>query len=46
MTVWADRCPRFLGLSEYPGDHFYLDEHAVSVAADLVRHLRRLVPDR
>lgn len=46
MTVWAARCPDFLGLSEYPGDHFYLEEEGVSVAADLVRHLRRLLPGR
>lgn len=42
MRVWAGRTDRFLGLCEFPGGHFYLDEHAVAVAADLIRHLRRL----
>ena len=43
MATWATRSPDFLGVSEYPGGHFYLDEHAVGVAADLDRHLRRLL---
>jgi surfactin synthase thioesterase subunit len=41
MAAWAHRTDAFLGVSEYPGGHFYLDEHAVAVAADLDRHLRR-----
>src|SRR5829696_3197835 len=41
MATWATRSPAFLGVSEYPGGHSYLDEHAVAVAADLDRHLRR-----
>jgi surfactin synthase thioesterase subunit len=46
MAAWATRSPTFLGVSEYPGGHFYLDEHAVAVAADLDRHLRRLLAAR
>lgn len=42
MRVWSDRTERFLGLCEFPGGHFYLDEHDVAVAADLVRHVRKL----
>jgi surfactin synthase thioesterase subunit len=42
MTAWAEgRSRHFLGVSSYPGGHFYLDEHAISVAADLTRHLHR-----
>ncbi|GAB3654581.1 alpha/beta fold hydrolase [Actinocorallia lasiicapitis] len=41
MAAWTTRSRRFLGVSEYPGDHFYLDDHAVPVATDLTRHLHR-----
>jgi surfactin synthase thioesterase subunit len=44
MAVWADRASTFLGAAEYPGGHFYLDTHALDVATDLSRHLRRLLP--
>ncbi|HWH01663.1 MAG TPA: alpha/beta fold hydrolase [Pilimelia sp.] len=43
MPSWADRTTRYLGNSEFPGGHFYIDEHAQAVTADLTRHLRRLV---
>jgi hypothetical protein len=33
--------PTFLGVSEYPGGHFYLDDHAVAVAGDVTRQLRK-----
>lgn len=46
MAQWATRSPTFLGVSEFPGNHFYLDEHAVVVAADMVRHLRRQLNGR
>lgn len=41
LAAWASRSPAFLGVSEFPGGHFYLDQHAVAVVADLDRHLRR-----
>ena len=41
MALWATRTPAFLGVREFSGDHFYLDEHSVAVAGDLARHLRR-----
>ncbi len=41
MERWSGLTPSFLGVSEYPGGHFYLDEHAVGIAGDLTRHLRR-----
>lgn len=46
MAVWATRSPAFLGVREFPGDHFYLDEHAVAVAGDLTRHLQRQLSGR
>jgi surfactin synthase thioesterase subunit len=42
MASWSDRTPTFLGVSEFPGGHFYFDEHAMGVGTDLARHLRRL----
>ncbi len=43
MASWRSRAARYLGNSEFPGDHFYIDtpEHAVAVTADLTRHLQR-----
>ncbi|MFJ1748163.1 thioesterase II family protein [Streptomyces sp. NPDC088116] len=41
MATWAGLSEKFLGLGEFPGSHFYLFEHALSVATDLGRHLRR-----
>ncbi|BAJ28536.1 MULTISPECIES: thioesterase domain-containing protein [Kitasatospora] len=43
MASWDSRTPRYLGNSEFTGDHFYIDdrEHALAVTGDLVRHLRR-----
>ncbi|MER7165667.1 alpha/beta fold hydrolase [Micromonospora sp. NPDC000207] len=42
MDSWRDRTPRYLGNSEYPGGHFYIDSHALAVTSDVVRHLYRL----
>lgn len=41
MGTWSGLSDDFLGLSEFPGTHFYLYEHALPLAADLGRHLRR-----
>lgn len=43
MAGWLTRSSAFLGLSEFPGGHFYLDEHAVAIITNLDRHLRRLL---
>jgi len=32
MDAWRLRTPNFLGNSTFPGGHFYLSDHAVSVA--------------
>lgn len=40
LGAWAQRTDSFLGHIEFPGGHFYLYEHGVSVAADLTRRLR------
>ncbi|MFJ6623636.1 thioesterase II family protein [Kitasatospora sp. NPDC091335] len=41
MTHWADRSPEYLGHREFPGGHFYIDQHALAVTTDFARHLRR-----
>ena len=41
MALWTTRSLAFLGVREFPGGHFYLDEHAVAVADDLARHLQQ-----
>ncbi|GHF32744.1 hypothetical protein GCM10010218_12260 [Streptomyces mashuensis] len=41
LDAWAGRTPEFLGATEFPGDHFYLFEHALAVQNSLDRHLRR-----
>jgi len=42
MDSWAARSPAYLGNSEFPGGHFYIDNHAQAVTLDFVRHLHRL----
>jgi len=41
MDAWRLRTPNFLGNSTFPGGHFYLSDHAVSVVSDFTRHLHR-----
>jgi surfactin synthase thioesterase subunit len=43
MASWTDRTASYLGNSEFPGGHFYIDDHAQTVTSDLTRHLQRLV---
>ncbi len=45
MRSWAGRTPRFLGCRTFPGEHYYLREHAPAVAADLADLLRRRTID-
>ncbi|MER7399509.1 alpha/beta fold hydrolase [Streptomyces sp. NPDC000151] len=42
LAEWATRTPAFLGAGEFPGGHFYLTEHALSVTTDFARHLQRV----
>lgn len=42
MASWAGRTGTYLGNSEFPGGHFYIDDHALTVTSDLTRHLHRL----
>jgi surfactin synthase thioesterase subunit len=46
MESWPQRTSRYLGNREFPGGHFYIEEHALSVTADLSGHLRRLAGER
>ncbi len=41
MTHWVDRSPQYLGHNEFPGGHFYIDNHARAVTTDFTRHLQR-----
>ncbi len=45
FTSWISRTPRYLGHSEYPGGHFYIDNHALPVTTEFSRHLHRLIED-
>ncbi|MFF8908801.1 thioesterase II family protein [Streptomyces olivaceoviridis] len=40
MATWSSLSPAFLGLTRFPGSHFYIYQHASAIAADLGRHLR------
>ncbi|MGV9936673.1 thioesterase II family protein [Streptomyces olivaceoviridis] len=40
MGVWADRTSNFVGVTEYPGDHFYLFDHAISMQLSLQQLLQ------
>ncbi|MEU1373703.1 alpha/beta fold hydrolase [Streptomyces triculaminicus] len=46
LEAWAGLTPEFLGATEFPGDHFYLFEHALAVQNSLDRHLRRRLAAR
>ncbi|MFJ9343563.1 thioesterase II family protein [Streptomyces sp. NPDC101733] len=43
MKHWAGRSPQYLGHSEYPGGHFYIDSHAQAVTTHFAQRLLRLV---
>jgi surfactin synthase thioesterase subunit len=38
---WAARTPHYLGVREFPGDHFFVRRHHPAIAADLAELLRR-----
>ncbi|HEY3004850.1 MAG TPA: alpha/beta fold hydrolase, partial [Kribbellaceae bacterium] len=46
MTTWAERSRRYLGHKEYPGGHFYVNEHAAAVMSDFARRLIRITDER
>lgn len=46
MRVWTERSRRYLGHREYPGQHFYINDHAAAVMSDFARHLMRITDDR
>jgi surfactin synthase thioesterase subunit len=41
VPSWRSRCEVFLGNCEFPGDHFFIHDHALAITIDLARHLRR-----
>ena len=43
MASWAARSGDYLGHSDFPGGHFYINDQAPAVAADFARHLTRLM---
>jgi surfactin synthase thioesterase subunit len=46
MMAWTERSRRYLGHHEYPGDHFYVSNHAPAVMSDFARRLMRITDDR
>ncbi|MEW9532097.1 thioesterase II family protein [Microbispora sp. NPDC049125] len=48
MASWTTRSSAYLGNSEFPGDHFYIDDpgHALAVTSDLTRHIERRLAAR
>jgi surfactin synthase thioesterase subunit len=42
MDSWRTRTSHYLGHSEYPGGHFYVNEQGPAVAADFVAELARI----
>jgi surfactin synthase thioesterase subunit len=45
MAVWTERSRHYLGHQEYPGQHFYINEHAAAVMSDFARRLMRITDD-
>jgi surfactin synthase thioesterase subunit len=46
VASWVPRSPQYLGHTEYPGGHFYIEDHALAVTSDFCRHLQRLLAER
>lgn len=42
MESWRGRSPRFLGTRVYPGGHFFLEQAALAIVADLTAEFLRL----
>jgi surfactin synthase thioesterase subunit len=45
MRAWAGRSRRYLGHQQYPGGHFYVNEHATAVMSDFARRLMRVADE-
>lgn len=43
MTSWSGRSSSYLGNCSFPGDHFFIREHAIAITADLIQRARRQV---
>jgi surfactin synthase thioesterase subunit len=43
MRSWCGRTRYYLGNREYPGGHFFINEHTLAIATDFTRLLRRQV---
>jgi surfactin synthase thioesterase subunit len=46
MMAWTKRSRHYLGHQEYPGHHFYINDHAAAVMSDFSRRLMRITGDR
>lgn len=46
MTAWTERSSHYLGHHEYPGNHFYINDHSAAVMSDFARHLMRIADTR
>jgi surfactin synthase thioesterase subunit len=46
MAAWGQRTGSLLGIRTYPGGHFYVQEHVVTLASDITRALLRQLPGR
>jgi surfactin synthase thioesterase subunit len=45
MSAWTERSRRYLGHHEYPGGHFYVNEHAPALLSDFTRLLARITDE-
>jgi surfactin synthase thioesterase subunit len=45
MNIWTERSRNYLGHHVYPGNHFYISDHAAAVMSDFTRRLTRLASD-
>jgi surfactin synthase thioesterase subunit len=46
MRTWTGRSRQYLGHQEYPGGHFYVNDHTTAVLSHFTRHLLRITDDR
>lgn len=42
MAAWRTRTEDYLGNREFPGGHFFINDHRLAIATDFIRLLRRL----
>lgn len=46
MAAWGQRTSSLLGIRAYPGGHFYVQDHVVTLASDITRALLGQLPGR